>query len=151
MALTIINMGCTFMKILIVFALMIYSINSHASSNILNESEILNFTQLEISSILKETERSLEAHLFQEAHGRSCGLKHYNVEAYETSNDLLKQALSEFSVISEVYGPIYLCKGYEYFLCATRWAKVANDWKALGTSCESDHDWGALLYDHNID
>lgn len=139
------------MKTLIVLCLAFFSLQSHAALSILNESEILGATQLEISTIQKETQNSLESHLFQEAHGRSCGLKHFNIEAYETSNDLLKHALTEFSVISEVYGPIYLCKGYEYFLCATKWSKVSDNWKTLGTSCESDHDWGALLYDHNID
>lgn len=81
----------------------------------LNQAEILNLTQLKPDEIARKTEVSLDSHLFQEGHGRSCGLSHFYVEGYQTSEDTTKLRINSFDVITKVYGPIYLCKGYEYF------------------------------------
>lgn len=143
------NLFKAFMALTFAFSQSITSLAATTSPvdevSVLTESEILQATELTLKNIFKKTEESLEKHLFQEAHGRSCGMRHYRFEQYETTNNLNKEALNKFTVITEVYGPIYLCKGYEYFLCATQWSYEKQGWDVIKSSCESDHDWGYLL------
>lgn len=131
------------MKAFILLVTIVWGVSASAVPKELKESEILNLTQLHPTEISKRTQVALEDHLFQEAHGRSCGLSHFYIEGYQTTESILDYSLKSFSVITEVYGPIYLCKGYEYFLCSTTWVKNSTQrrlqsWNVSKTFCEDD-------------
>lgn len=129
----------SFFYSLMIMVLVLFGLSSTSFATVgtpLSQNEVLTATELDISTLIKKTEQSLETYMFQDAHGRSCGLKHFVVEGYQTSDDLLKHALQNFSVITEAYGPIYLCQGYDYFVCETRWSKTSNAWSVVETLCE---------------
>lgn len=108
-----------------------------AAPKAISEAELLQLSGLDLKTIIAETEKSLELELFEAEAGRSCGLKYFYVEGYESNNNLLKEALDNFSVITEVYGPIYLCQGYDYYLCSTQWKKSQDQkWSVTETECE---------------
>ncbi|MCO5114428.1 MAG: hypothetical protein M9899_09670 [Bdellovibrionaceae bacterium] len=110
--------------------------NLQAAVTPLSQNEVLTITGLDLASVVQETEASLESYLFQDAHGMTCGLKHFYLEGFETTDNLLTHALKNFSVITKVYGPIYPCKGYEYYLCSTEWTLWAGKWSVIETLCE---------------
>lgn len=139
-------------KALITSFFVFFSISySHAVPVGVSKKLILEEIKLSESELLKLTEQSLEAHLFQEGHGRSCGLKSYILSHFETSNNLLQESLNNFSVVTEVYAPIYLCQGYDYSFCATNWQLDQEQWNVTDTLCEDDPRWNFGTYNPHFD
>lgn len=101
-----------------------------------NKADILNVTGLTETIIEKKTEQSLEAFLFYQDDGVSCGLDEYFIFGFTTTTKSL--TVDQFTVVSDVVGQVNDCNGYEQFKCYTTWAKKDDQWNPLFTECDDD-------------
>lgn len=131
--------------IIFILCLNIFSSLSFATLTEIKESDLLSLTGLSKNTIVRETERSLENHLFQDINSFVCGLQEFRLEYYQTNNDILNLALKNFSVVTEVFGPLLNCQGYEFYLCQTDWINIDSNWQTQGSTCENDNDFGPIL------
>lgn len=131
--------------IVFLLCLNIFNSFSFAALTEIKESQLLALTGLEKNTLVHETEKSLEQHLFQDINSFVCGLQEFRIEYYQTGNDILNSVLKDFSVITEVFGPLLNCRGYEYYLCETDWLNIDSKWQVKNTTCENDNDFGPIL------
>jgi hypothetical protein len=98
--------------------------------------ELIQATQLTEEQIISKTEAALEVYLFTDGDGISCGLESFYVSGYVTpKTDMMK---TEFTIVTDVVGPIGACQGYESFMCYTRWKNQNGKWAVNDTDCEGN-------------
>lgn len=123
------------MKLLLSLFVGLVVSSANAAIEGLTVKQVVEQTGLTEKFIVSETEKSLEAALFYQDDGISCGLEEFVVTGYQS---LEKSAgeLSRFEVITEADGPVNYCAGSVRQTCYTTWSKKSGSWKAAFTECE---------------
>lgn len=103
------------------------------------QNEILLMTGLSEKVLLDSTQNSLEAYLFQDGNGISCGLDEFRISHFTVP---FKTTTAEkFTVVTETTGPVGACEGYATYMCFTEWSNKSGAWKTVSTDCEDGYDF----------
>ncbi len=97
-----------------------------------SKADILKLTGLTEKALVAEVEKNLESYLFNDGDGISCGLDEFFVSHFTQPT----KSSDEFTVYTEVTGPVGYCEGYAQYMCYVTFKNKENTWGAVNTECD---------------
>ncbi len=103
----------------------------------ITQTNLLKLTHLDETTLTSQTEKALDAYLFYDEGGMSCGLDSYEIDAF-TITEGSSTNPTRFEVVAKVQGPGQSCEDNAKYQCYVTWKLKAQVWQAILVECDDD-------------